>query len=411
MPIITIFSGSYCDAENIAERVSSELNYTLLDTETLYTHAVQQYSATQDKLKRAMYGPDSFFNNITHDKEKNIQYLKAVLTERIAEDNVVYHGFAAHLLPKEVSHILKVCIVAGWDFRFEKAMKQEKLSEKEVSRLLRTNDNDCIRWTHYLLEKSPWDNSLYDIVIPVHSYSLEKAVDIIVENARKDAVQSSPESQQTLHDYVLAAKAGALLAQKGHLVDVECAEGAVTILINKQVLRLEHHKNELVEIVQTLPGLKSVEAKIGPKYNLPNIGLKYDFELPSKILLVDDEVEFVHTLSERLQARSLASTIVYDGEEALNFVQEEEPEVMILDLKMPGIDGIEVLKNVKAEHPDVEVIILTGHGSEREEKVAKELGAFAYLKKPVDIDVLAKTMQDAYNKINAKKEAGAGEDT
>ena len=77
---------------------------------------------------------------------------------------------------------------------------------------------------------------------------------------------------------------------------------------------------------------------------------------------------------------------------------------MVLDLKMPGIDGIEVLRRVKQKHPAVEVIILTGHGSDREEKLAMELGAFAYLTKPVNIDVLADTMKQAYSKIGRIEE-------
>jgi len=72
---------------------------------------------------------------------------------------------------------------------------------------------------------------------------------------------------------------------------------------------------------------------------------------------------------------------------------------------MPGIDGLEVLRRVKKEHPDVEVIILTGHGSEKEEAAAMELGAFAYLQKPVNIDVLAQKMKEAYRKISEKKAA------
>ena len=126
--------------------------------------------------------------------------------------------------------------------------------------------------------------------------------------------------------------------------------------------------------------------------------------MPSKVLLVDDEKEFVHTLSERLEARNFDSSIAYNGEQALDFVEREETEVMVLDLKMPGIDGIEVLRRVKRQHPHVEVIILTGHGSEREETLAAELGAFAYLHKPVDIDILGQAMKDAYKKINDRKD-------
>ena len=122
-------------------------------------------------------------------------------------------------------------------------------------------------------------------------------------------------------------------------------------------------------------------------------------ESKPKFLLVDDEKEFVLTLSERLETRNLGSAIAYDGEEALSIMETDAPDVMVLDLKMPGIDGLEILRRVKREKPGTEVIILTGHGSEQEERQAMELGAFAYLEKPVNIDVLAETMKQAYSKV------------
>ncbi len=125
----------------------------------------------------------------------------------------------------------------------------------------------------------------------------------------------------------------------------------------------------------------------------------------SKILLVDDEREFVQTLSERLQMRDLSSAVAYDGEQALSHIDKAEPEVMILDLKMPGIDGIEVLRRVKKDHPNVEVIILTGHGTAQDEAQTREMGAFAFLEKPVDMETLAKTVREAYEKIAKEKSA------
>ncbi|MFH2048559.1 MAG: response regulator, partial [bacterium] len=122
-----------------------------------------------------------------------------------------------------------------------------------------------------------------------------------------------------------------------------------------------------------------------------------------KILLVDDEKDFVETLSERLRTRNLESSVVYDGEQALEFVKKDAPDVMVLDLMMPGINGIEVLRKVKKEHPNVEVIILTGHGSKQEEETAEDYGAFAYLRKPVNIDLLARVMNEAYKKINRSR--------
>ena len=117
-----------------------------------------------------------------------------------------------------------------------------------------------------------------------------------------------------------------------------------------------------------------------------------------KVLLVDDEEEFVKALAERLKMRDLRSDTVLDGEEALSFVEDQEPDVMVLDLKMPGIDGMEVLRQVRKAYPKIQVIILTGHGSERHEEEAKRLGAFDYLEKPVNLDVLVKKMKAAYRR-------------
>jgi DNA-binding NtrC family response regulator len=116
------------------------------------------------------------------------------------------------------------------------------------------------------------------------------------------------------------------------------------------------------------------------------------------VLLVDDEEEFVQTLSERLEMRDLKSKTALNGEQALQIVTDQEPDVMVLDLKMPGIDGMEVLRRVRKAYPKVQVIILTGHGTDRDAEEAKKLGAYSYLQKPVEIDHLVKVMKDAFRK-------------
>ncbi len=115
-----------------------------------------------------------------------------------------------------------------------------------------------------------------------------------------------------------------------------------------------------------------------------------------KVLLVDDETDFVQALAERLKMRDLPADAVYDGEQALSFVEGQEPDVMILDLKMPGMDGLEVLRQVKKSYPKIQVIILTGHGTDKDAEEARRLGAFDYLEKPVSLDVLVKKMRQAF---------------
>jgi DNA-binding response OmpR family regulator len=117
-----------------------------------------------------------------------------------------------------------------------------------------------------------------------------------------------------------------------------------------------------------------------------------------KVLLVDDEQDFVESLAERVKMRDVESDVALNGEEALERVQQEVPDVMVLDLKMPGIDGMEVLRRVRKAYPDVQVIILTAHGTDKDEDEARRLGAFEYLRKPVPIDKLVKIMKAAYKK-------------
>lgn len=138
-------------------------------------------------------------------------------------------------------------------------------------------------------------------------------------------------------------------------------------------------------------------------YQKLDVSKKTTVEMPSKVLLVDDEKEFVLTLSERLQIRDMGTAVVYDGKSALDLVHNDAPEVMIIDLKMPVIDGMEVLKQVKQSWPEIEVIVLTGHGSEQDKKKCMELGAFTYMQKPVDINLLSKSLKKAIEKIKANQ--------
>jgi len=402
MAVISIFSGLYCQAEEVAEKTAEKLGYKLISDE-LIEKTSEQYNIPSDKLLKVISGPTPFFNKITHEKERYITYVKTVLAEILQPDNLVYHGFATLLLPTNISHILKVGINAEHQYRMSLAVKTDNISDKEADHRVRKDDNQKFQWSQYLTNLSPWDEELYDIAIPMHSYSVDEAVDMIVENSKKPAVITTAESEQAMADFLLAAQINVALIEKSHEADVVCESGTATVIINKYVKRLEHKKDELQKIAETVPGVSKVDVKVGPKFRMPSIYPPEEFEMPQKVLLVDDEKEFVHALSERLQSRNLESAVVYDGEEALSFAEGDQPEVMVLDLKMPGIDGIEVLRRVKQDHPDTEVIILTGHGSEKEERLAAELGAFAYLHKPVDVDKLSQTMKEAYKKIRESK--------
>ena len=119
-----------------------------------------------------------------------------------------------------------------------------------------------------------------------------------------------------------------------------------------------------------------------------------------RVLLVDDEEEFVSALSERLMLRGIEVDSALNGEEALALMGEKVFEVVILDVMMPGLGGLEVLKQIKSTHPNTQVILLTGHGSTREGIEGMRLGAFDYLIKPVDIEEMLEKMKEAAKTVH-----------
>jgi DNA-binding NtrC family response regulator len=116
----------------------------------------------------------------------------------------------------------------------------------------------------------------------------------------------------------------------------------------------------------------------------------------ARVLLVDDEVPFVETMSKRLGKRDLEVIAAFSGTEALEKLGKEKSiEVVILDVKMPGIDGIETLREIKSRFPLVEVVMLTGHATVETAIEGMKLGAYDYLMKPCDMDILMSKVGEA----------------
>ena len=118
-------------------------------------------------------------------------------------------------------------------------------------------------------------------------------------------------------------------------------------------------------------------------------------EMDARILLVDDEKSFLETLSSRLELRGMKVDTVDNGEKAVDEAKQQAFDVIIVDLSMPGIDGVETLKRIKANDPDAEVIMLTGHASIQSSIDAMKAGAEDFLQKPIDLTVLMKKIAAA----------------
>ncbi len=127
-------------------------------------------------------------------------------------------------------------------------------------------------------------------------------------------------------------------------------------------------------------------------------------KIPAKVLIVDDEKDFVEMFSLRLETQGEKVSTAYSGKEALEVLSHVSIDVVILDIRMPGMDGIDTLKQIKTLYPIVEVILLTGHGSTQTAVEGMKLGAFDYLMKPADFEEIKLKLESARKRKDEQEE-------
>ncbi|MFH2092486.1 MAG: response regulator [Pseudomonadota bacterium] len=407
MSILAITNGLYSNAGDIVEQLSKQLNSRILTDDDIIKKTQKQHNLKLSTLQKITRSIPIAFNDFTHEKEKYIALIKKTMSDSALDGDCIFHGMLAHLIPKEITHVMRVLIITDKKTRIENGMVHHGLTEKEALREIEQADNAAALWTNWLFSKKAWDESLFDIVIPTDKLDPKESVALISKHFKKLLSNKEELISKEIADLKLISDVDVALSEIGQGLLVKAMDGNVIVTIDKKVMMLTSFQQKIINTIGALPGVKSVETKIGHNYYKGNIIHNFEFETPLRILLVDDEKEFVQTLSERLKMRQFTSEIAYNGQEALDFTDQEETEVIILDLKMPGIDGFEVLKKIKATKPNIEVIILTGHGTEKDRQTCMDLGAFAYLQKPADIDLITETMKKAYNKIAAGKNAAS----
>ncbi len=402
MPNIAIFHSTFTKEKEIRDAISMKTGFSIIDDQHIIDEAGKRFSINPKKIEKALYKQTSVFNRFTLERETFIAYVKSVLADHLTKSQHLYFGFITTLIPSRVTHVLKVLLADSKDARIERATRQG-MSLKEAERTIKENDSSALNCMYFLYSKDPWDARLYDIVIPVSEKTTDDIAQLVTEQCAQGAVLETEASAKAITDMAISAKAELALLNMGHKVDIELKDKQVFLHVNKSVINFNALRMELQEIVTPIVSPYEVDVRMGKDY-ADSIYRGQEFKLPPKVLLVDDEKDFVLTLSERLMSRNVGSFAVYDGQEALEFLTDEKPDVMVLDLKMPGIDGLDVLKQTRENNPDIEIIILTGHGSEEDKKKCLELGAFAYLQKPTNIQTLSATIHDAHEKVTSLTE-------
>ncbi|MGB9852134.1 MAG: response regulator [Candidatus Kapaibacteriota bacterium] len=401
---ISIVSLKGSGAKEIIEILTNKTGFEIVTDEDVFNELAKQVGSKKKKIINSFYKVPIFGNyNKLKDKILLTKF-KLILGEKLAETGKIFHGVGTYFLPFEITS--KFLLGGDIAFRIGHLARIEKIPIEKAEKEVRQFDKELMRFTRKYLSENPCNPALFNETINTRIMTSDELAEKILEITSNIFESKSLLVKEKIQDFIKSNIIQFHLLNQGEDVDVFVQGTKAKISINNAKFftkkSMENHFEKIKNLLPKELSLTDIEVILGKSFEYPQ-PYRFSFNEPVKVLLVDDEIDFVDTLSERLQTRSFVTAVTYSGEEALENIDKDLPDVIVLDLKMPGLDGLEVLRRVKKSHPQTEVIILTGHGSEREKQLAFELGAFDYLEKPINIDKLSEIIKKAYSKIHQIK--------
>ena len=264
MSVITISRGSYSRGKEVAEKVAKELNFECISREILL-EASEHFHINEIKLVRAIHDAPSVLDRFTHGKEKYVSYIRAALLEHVKKDNIVYHGLAGHFFLQNISHVLKVRVIADIEDRVKEEMERENISAEEARYIIKKDDNERRKWSLKLYGHDTWDSNLYDLVVHIKTKSVDDAVDLVLHASRFPCFQTTHESQKMVDDLALAAEVKAVLVNVFPNSETSAKDGVVLVTIEAPVIQEEQITNKIKSIIHgKVTGFKEVRVHIIP---------------------------------------------------------------------------------------------------------------------------------------------------
>jgi cytidylate kinase len=245
----------------VAERLAERLGFECLSRDVLL-EASDQFNIPEIKLERAITAAPSILER-KQGKQHYIAYIQSALTRHLCQDNVVYHGLAGHVWLKNVSHVLKVRIIADIDLRTAIVMEREKLNQRRAAAWIRKMDRERQKWTKGLYGVDPSDPTLYDLLLNVPRFGVNDAVDLIAQSVAMEQFESTPDSRQAMEDLAIACQVKAALIEKYPDVSVVCRYGNVVVYGAAGDRHARKLKNSVGEICSDVKGVNNTEVHVG----------------------------------------------------------------------------------------------------------------------------------------------------
>jgi cytidylate kinase len=242
----------------VAERLARRLEFECISRDVLI-EASDKFNIPEIKLVNAIIDTPSFLNRFTHGQESYIAYIQSALTRHLCKDNIVYHGLAGHVFLKNVSHVLKVCIIADFDKRVENLTAREKVSEREARSWISKVDKERRKWTNQLYGVDPWDPHLYDVVIKVDHSDVDDAVETIYRFARFSRFKTTTESRRAMEDLALACEIKAALISKYPGIRVTSTNGNVILYTDSGDPPKQKLQSSAESLLTKIKGINNIE--------------------------------------------------------------------------------------------------------------------------------------------------------
>ena len=264
MAIITISRGTFSGGKALAGKLAARLGYPSLGREEAIQEATKEYGISEDKLTAAVLNPPSIWQQTAGPRLAYLKCLTASIMERAKDGNLIYHGYAGHLLLSGISNLLRVRVIADMEFRIQAAMKEKNLSRNDALEYIEKVDKDRKKWTHFLYGLDWQDPALYDLVLNLEHISIENACEVIAFRINLDDFKPTPATQKAFEDSLLSSRIWASLAKDERSrvasIQVTADSGVVTL---KGSLGSQKAIDNILHIAGQVKGVKSLTNQLG----------------------------------------------------------------------------------------------------------------------------------------------------
>jgi len=214
--------------------------------------ASEQFHVPEIKLVRAIHDSPTILERFSHGKEKYIAYIRAALLKHLQKDNVIYHGFAGHFFLADISHVLKVRIIADLDRRIEIVMKRDNVTAEKAQHILKKDDEERRKWSLYLYGMDPWDVRLYDLVLHIDKLSVNDAVEMITNAVNQPAFIKTDASQRMIDNLTMAAQIEAELVNEFPSINVTVVDKRVIVNVKGPIDETKEITGKIGDVVNNM---------------------------------------------------------------------------------------------------------------------------------------------------------------